>query len=195
MNAASFSRLVAVFSVVGMSLVGLVACAPDAAPVPDPTTPPATNSSTPEPTSTAVEPVGTPVTVSCDELVSAQTMYDYNSNFGLLSDFTPAVGTLAASIVADSGVACRWVNQTSGETIDVAVANPPKAQLTARKNELVTSSNSVPTYGVEGYFQVNGEIGEAEAFSDPYWIVVTSNYFGEPGDATPIVRAVIDALT
>jgi hypothetical protein len=96
--------------------------------------------------------------------------------------------------VTQKGLACAWVNQTSGELIEVSVANLPAAHLTQLKNDLVTTSNSVPTYEVEGYFKVNGSTGEAQAFSDPYWIVATSTAFFEPGDAQPIVAAAIAAL-
>jgi hypothetical protein len=41
---------------------------------------------------------------------------------------------------------------------------------------------------------MNGPVGEAEAFSDPYWIVVTSTWFHEPGDVSPIMKSVIGAL-
>jgi hypothetical protein len=121
-------------------------------------------------------------------------MYDYNSNFGPKPDYTPAAGSLAAEVARQRGLTCAWVNQTSGDVIEIAVANLPEAHLTDLKNTLVTTSYSVPTYGVEGYFILNGSKGEAQAFSDPYWIVATSTAFFEPGDAEPLVKAAIAAL-
>lgn len=134
------------------------------------------------------------MTITCDQLVSAQAMYDYNSNFTPKPGYSPSAGSLAAQVARQNGVTCGWVNQTSGEVIEIAVANLPEAHLTDLKNTLVTTSNSVPTYGVEGYFNLNGSTGEAQAFSDPYWIVATSTAFFEPGDAEPLVKDAIAAL-
>lgn len=165
---------------------------PTAAPTPSPS---ATTSATPTPSATAGDAVdGTPVTVTCNELVTPQAIYDYNPNYSLKADYKPAGGSLAAQVVTQRGLACAWVNQTSGELIEVSVANLPDAHLTQLKNDLVTTSHSVPTYDVEGYFKMNGSTGEAQAFSDPYWIVATSTAFFEPGDAQPIVAAAITAL-
>lgn len=134
------------------------------------------------------------MTLTCEDLVSATVMYDFNPNFSLRPDFVPALGSLAAEAVSGNGIACQWVNQTSGVTIDLSVAHPPAAALTARMNDLISSSNSVPTYGVEGYFQVVSDGGSAQVFPLPYWITAVSPAFNEPGDAAPIITAMIEAL-
>jgi len=158
-------------------------------------TTPASASPTPSPSATTADPVdGIPLTITCDQLIPAQAMYDYNPNFSLKADYKPASGSLAAEVVAQKGLACAWVNQTSGDLIEVSVAHLPAAHLEQLKNTLVTTSHSVPTYDVEGYFQLDGSIGQAQAFPDPYWLVATSTAFFEPGDAQPIVAAAISAL-
>ncbi|MDO7881498.1 arginyl-tRNA synthetase [Antiquaquibacter soli] len=165
---------------------------PTSAPTPSQsTTPTPTGSATPAPQPTA-EII--PFSAACDQLVSPQALYDINPNLALLGAFDPDAGTPAADVVAAGGTACRWVNSTSGSTIDVAVAELPAEVSTALKNSLVGDSNSVPTYGVEGYFSVVGGVGEADAFPDPYWVSVVSSDFVEPGDAGPFAITVIDAL-
>lgn len=196
----SRSALVAL-PVAALALAVLSGCVPQAqqgtttgAPTKSPS---ASASATPTATGTAApaNPIdGTPVTIDCNQLVTPQAMYDYNPNYGLKADYSPAAGSLAAEVKAQKGLTCAWVNQTSGELIEVAAANLPEAHLTDLKNTLVTTSNSVPTYEVEGYFKLNGSTGEAQAFSDPYWIVATSTAFFEPGDAQPIVAAAIAGL-
>lgn len=184
-----------------IALAVLAGCAPDgggAAPGTSSTpsasaTPSSTPSATPTTApSSAVD--GIPITITCNQLVTPQAVYDYNPNYSLKSDYKPASGSVAAQVTAQNGLACAWVNQTSGAIIEVAVANLPAAHLTALKNDLVTSSNSVPTYDVEGYFKLDGSTGVAQAFSDPYWIVASSSAFFEPGDAQPIVAAAIAGL-
>lgn len=193
---ASYSRLVVPLSVLSLGVLLLAGCTTEGENPTETNKPSSSPSATaePSPTATAGESVGIPVTIGCDQLLSAQVIYDYNSNFGLIDDYTPAAGSWAAKAVADKGIACRWTNQTSGENIDVSVVNLPDEQLTALKNDFVMSSNSVPTYGVEGYFAVKGAYGEAHAFADPYMITIVSDYFMEPGDAAPLMAAAIAAL-
>jgi hypothetical protein len=163
----------------------------------DPTAAPGgTDTQTPEPIpSSTVQPVGTPVDVPCDQLVSADTLYVYNPNFGAIDEFTPRVGSAAATALTYQGVACRWQNLTSGENIDVSVAQLDDASLTALKNTAFADSEMVPTYGEEAYFIVGDDgVGQAEVFQGSYWIVAESTAFLEPGDATEIVESVLAAL-
>jgi hypothetical protein len=121
-------------------------------------------------------------------------MYDYNPNFALDSSYAPTPGSLAARAADYQGVACGWINETSRELISVTVSQPSEDALAQIGNGLVSSSNSVPTYEIEGYFQLNGTMGEAEAIAAPYWITVSSTSFLEPGDAAPLVAAARDGL-
>jgi hypothetical protein len=178
-------------------VLALAGCVPDE-PGEQEETPVATESPSPsaEPSQTAEpqEPEFPELTIACDALIPLQVMYDYNPNVSLLGQFSPSTGSLAAEAVERNGTACQWVHGSSGETIDAAAANVPEPELTTLKNEAVTSSNSVPTYGVEGYFEVDGGVGKVQAFSGEYWIVLESSGFFEPGDAAPLVAAAIAAL-
>jgi hypothetical protein len=172
----------------------LAGCAPT---TPTGPTDPATESPvTPsaEPPSPSAEPVEA-IDVACDALVSADTMYDFNPNFGAVDAWEPDAGTPAADAVDHEGVACRWLNQTSADTIDLSVANRNEADLEALKNSAIEQSTMVPTYGGdEGYFSVADGIGTAIVFDHAYWLVVSSGYFFEPGDAAEIVGSALDAL-
>ena len=37
-------------------------------------------------------------------------------------------------------------------------------------------------------------LGEVQAFQDPYWVVSTSVRYAEPGEAQPVIAAVLDAV-
>jgi hypothetical protein len=193
---ASASRVLIALAIAGSVVAGVAACGSESAAAPTKSpSPTASATATPEPTASATAaPVGTPVDIDCNALVTPQAVYDFNPNFTLDAGYKPARGTQAADIVAMNGLACGWVNQTSGEIIEVAVANLPDEKLTELKNAFVTSSNSVPTYGVEGYFKLDGTTGEAEAFGGPYWISASSASFYEPGDAVMIVDAALAGL-
>ncbi len=187
-----------IFLAVAVLAVGLLAgcvetqSAPDAAPssTPSDSTTSAVPQPTPLPTSTAVD---IPVTVACKGLVTDAALAQLFSDFVVDTSYAPAAGSTAASFVARKGVACGWKN-SKGETLEVTVVGMPADELTMHKNDLVTSSNSVPTYAVEGYFRIVNRIGIADAFTDPYWIVTSSTHYLEPGDAAPVVASAIKAL-
>ncbi|KRC58494.1 hypothetical protein ASE14_18085 [Agromyces sp. Root81] len=166
---------------------------------PEKTTAPPKASETPgasaEPTATAEPPV--PFAIECDALLTPDQLYAFNPNFGTAPDFQPKGGDIVA-VVDEAGTACGWLNQTSGEIIEIAVATPPAATLLAHQNAAAMGSTPVPTYGtppeVEGYFSQANGTGEAQVFSGPYWIVIESSALFEPGDAGQLVADVLGNL-
>jgi hypothetical protein len=136
----------------------------------------------------------TPVAIGCDTLVSADVMYAFNPNYGLISNWTPSGGSDAAKAKAEQGIACRWQNQSSGTTIDISVAHLDSASIEALKNAAVTQSTMVPTYGDEAYFTTSAGTGTAIAFQGDYWLVATSVEFLEPGDPADLINAALGQL-
>jgi hypothetical protein len=183
-----------------LSVLALSGCTPPAS---SPTsTPTATHTSTatagPKPAATPTDPP-TPVGLTCDQVLSADQLYAFNPNFGTDPGYAPKGGTKAAEVVGEQGIACGFLNQTSNSVIEVAVAKPSANATTALKNDAVTKSHVVPTYGIppeiEGYFTMNGDVGEAQVFTNGYWLVVSSKDFAEPGDPQPLVASVVQNLS
>jgi len=188
--------LAAVLAVAGM--LSLAACTSNPVqPVPQPagsagaTIAPSTDPVLePTPTPTPTGPTSFPVTLTCEQLVTSDQLYAFNSNYSATPDYAPVAGTDPATIAALQGVACSWVNQSSGDTIEIAVAHLAPADIENLKNQLVLSTPSVPTYGGVDYFVNDGTLGEANVFSNEYWIVARSVEFFEPGDAVGLIQAV-----
>ena len=149
-------------------------------------------SSTPTPTPTVS--LAHPIAQSCTQLISPDTIYAFNPNLGPVA-WSPAPGTDAGNAVLAHGVACRWQNQTSGDTIDISVASLDEAKLTQLKDAAFAAGGTmVPTYGEEAYFGTSGAVGTATVFDRSYWVVATSVYFAEPGDAADLIDSVLAAL-
>ncbi|WP_286308870.1 iron ABC transporter ATP-binding protein [Agromyces mangrovi Wang et al. 2018] len=198
-------RLLAVPLVAAAVVVGLAACAPEdttasPTPAPEETTaqseaPEETDAATPTPTPT---PTGEPVGLACDELLTLDQMYAFNPNYGTDPGYAPT-GEPAVFSASIDGVACGWLNQSSGETIEVSVARPVGDTMEVRLNEAVLSGQAVPTYGtppeVEGYYGRIAGVGTAQAFADGYWVTAASVAFFEPGDAQPLVEAMLANVT
>lgn len=138
---------------------------------------------------------GTPIPLSCEQLVPASALS------GLWSGFLPTddVERTAVSqeIAQYNGLVCGW-SDDSGAQLQLAVAHLDPDVIEALKNEFFTTSKAVPTYGepsqVEGYYQVTEGRGVADAFVGEYWIESSSASFIEPGDPEPIIRSALGAL-
>lgn len=119
-------------------------------------------------------------------------MYDFNPNFGLLAKFTPDPDSFDSRALANKGVACRWINQTSGDTVDVAVSRPGPTSFDAAKG---AASTGTPVTGIgdAAYFTTRGNAGTVQVFNGSFWITVTSVYFATSKDAQKIVADAVAA--
>jgi hypothetical protein len=187
--------------VAAASVALLAACttgAPASTGSPAPTTDPATASPEPtaEPTETTEPPE--PFEIDCDALVTPEQLYAFNPNLGAAPDYEPSAPHIVTAVETDAGTACGYLNQTSGEIIEIAVATPTASSAEERRNDAAMTSKPVPTYGtppdVEGYFVQAGGTGQAQVFHGRYWVVVDSVALFEPGDAEQLVTAVLGNL-
>ena len=162
-------------------------------------TPKLTTSPSATPTPTAAEPTPTPtpttepVDIDCVSLVPADAFEMLFKDFTLVPNYAPPPASVFTEVLNVNGTVCGWT-ATDGTVVAIGIAALDAETSLAKKNDLVVSSHSVPTYGVEGYFQVSSGVGEAQAFTDPYWILATSTAFAEPGEVAPIMQAVLDRL-
>jgi len=190
------ARVVVPLTVAALALVALSGCVPTPTPTSSGTaSAPASDSpsasSTPSPTASTVS---IPITIGCNTLITPDDIYAFNPNFGLITTWTPKAGSAAATAKSEQGIACRWQNQTSSDTIDVSVAHLDAPSIEALKNAAVEKSTMVPTYGDEAYFSVSGGVGTAIVFQGTYWLVASSVEFAEPGDPADLITAALSAL-
>jgi hypothetical protein len=188
--------VVAPLAIGALALIVLSGCVPTPSPSPSGTASASASgspsaSATPSPTASTVS---IPITIGCGTLITADDMYAFNPNFVLLDSWTPKAGSPAATAKSEQGIACRWQNQTSGDTIDVSVAHLDATSIEALKNAAVEKSTMVPTYGDEAYFSVSGGVGTAIVFQGTYWLVASSVEFAEPGDPADLITAALSAL-
>jgi len=190
------TRAVVPLAVSALALAALSGCVPTPSPTASgsPSESPsvtASASATPTPTATAAS---TPITIGCNTLITPNDIYAFNPNFGLINSWTPKSGSPAATAKSEQGIACRWQNQTSGDTIDISVAHLDPASIESLKNDAVEKSTMVPTYGDEAYFSTSGGVGTAIVFQGDFWLVATSVEFLEPGDPSDLINAALGAL-
>jgi hypothetical protein len=197
-----------VFLCVGaLSLIGLSGCAADAAPAASGSaSAPATGGSsssatasasataTPTPTPT---PAGTAIALTCAELLTPDDVYAFNPNYGTDPAYQPTSAS-AKTAASFQGLTCGLLNQTGGGTIEISLAQPNAVLMTQQQDKAVASSKIVPTYGTppaaQGFFVVAGGTGEAQVFTDTYWLTISSSDFAEPGDAESLVSAALGHL-
>ena len=185
-------------------VLALVACES-----PNPVAVPTTKSAKPQPTASAsatassTEVTGVPMSLSCEDILSADALYSLKGgqNYEQNPDFAPKAGTTAAAIAGLKGVTCGYVNQTSGETFTIAVAQITPESMPTLKDHLLnklTTSSFVPSYSpsksVDGYFAVSRGVGEAQVATSAYWIAIASDTFSEPGEVEEVVHDVEKSL-
>jgi hypothetical protein len=195
MPAASLSpirRTAVVLVAVGLAAT-LAACV-EQSPAPSPTSP-ATPSETPLPVPSISPTSGADVLdIPCSEFVDPDAIYAFNPNFALIGAWEPEPGTAAADAAAAGGVACRWVTESGGATMDVSAARYTDDQILTLKNEAFSGSEMVPTYGDEAYFEVEDGVGTAIVFQGRFRLVASSEAFAEPGEPTEIIDSALAAL-
>ncbi len=162
---------------------------------PEPTRPPATPAPTaPEtlpPTNPATEVQGD-LDLACVDLVDPDAIYAFDPNFALVGPFEPGPDSAGSFAIDHGGVVCRWMRESGDVTIDVVAARLAEADLTRLKDEAYATSEMVPTYGDEAYF--DPATGTATVFQGEFWLVITSPAFAEPGEPTAIVDSALAAL-
>ena len=154
----------------------------------EPTGPAVTPSATPTATITPA-PDAIPLGLDCAELISAQAMSAFNPNSSLVTDYAPGVGALAARALDAKGVACRWVNQTSGVTIDISAARLNDNVLPAAMADARASADPVGDFDGDGYYSS----GSAQVFNGSTWVTATSAAFTTAADAAQLVNVAVAA--
>lgn len=148
----------------------------------DASTPSSQAGGSPAPSATPSHAPGTPISVDCTGLISLQAMYDFNPNYSLQSGSKPKAGTDGSVALGYQGLACSWINQTSGNLIFVSVAHPAVSDLAALKSAAGTGT-AVSGLGDAAFFSTKGEVGQLQVFSGPFWISTSSEFYGTPDDA------------
>jgi len=140
--------------------------------------------------------VSTPLALDCAALLDPAAGVLPSLWPGLAAADAPDAGALddaLAQVTEADGTVCDWVD-SAGDHVTVGVAAYDEASLTAIANDLVASSNSVPSYGVEGYFSLHGGTGVARALPTGRLVVAESTTFAEPGSAEPVMSQVLAAV-
>lgn len=148
------------------------------------------DSARPAPSSAPSHAPGTPIGVDCNGLVSPQAIYDFNPNYSLQAAYKPKAGTDGSIALGYQGLACSWVNQTSGNLISVSVARPAASDLAALKSAAGTGT-AISGLGDAAWFGKKGQIGQLQVFSGPFWISTSSDFYGTADDARQLAAAAV----
>lgn len=159
------------------------------------------SSQTPTPVVPTTTPTVAPaqflaVGLGCAQLLPDEFVFEFSPNFARQDDYTPDGNSTDGYIAANQGVACRMINLSGGDHVDVAVASMDAAGMAELTAKLSSTQASVGDFGgsVQGYFTDAGGVGQASALTSKYWVVVSSPLFTQARDAAPIIAQVLSAL-
>lgn len=200
-NLLTWKRLSSYAAIVTSALL-LTACAmqPEASKTQEKTSTPTSSATetTAGPTPLAISPTlkSSPVSFNCEQLIPLQTLYDFNPNFALDASKSPADGSPEKQIQDLRGLVCAYVNLSSGDEVQVAVAQLDAAgikEVTTKleKNDTASTvfSQSAPN---KAFFSVTNGVGVAQIVTNKYWIVCSSSSLSTAEDISPLVNAAID---
>ncbi|HEX3680232.1 MAG TPA: LamG-like jellyroll fold domain-containing protein, partial [Galbitalea sp.] len=131
--------------------------------------------------------IGAVVNYGCDDIITLQNMYDFNSNYGEsgFAGGSPDAGTDAAQALAWNGVACRWIDDSSNVPLDFSVASIlDRGTMLDLQNSAAANGTAVTGLGDSAYYETlpDGD-GELQVFDGSYWITFRSPWFWSAGDA------------
>lgn len=153
-------------------------------------------SAAPTPTPT---PTPTPVTLTQSQVWTPQQVYDFNPNYTPDPNYSLQSGSAAQQLKQLAGVSYGWIDQTSNNKIEVAVAHPSSKNFQEFSGQVAASSQPVPIdnapAGTVSYFNVANGVGTLQIFTNNgYWVVIDSATFIEPGDSYQIASDVMANL-
>jgi hypothetical protein len=181
--------LIALSFAVSVGLAGCLQLGPSPATSSPAPTPSATPTPTVKPTPT-VAPTNRAFVENCGILITPDQLYAYNPNYVVDPNYAPKPGTVASAVKAQLGQTCGWINESSGDILEVAVAAPTASALAAAKTA-AAGGTPISAYGEQGYFAVKDGIGSAQIFMGSLWLIVSSPEFATTDDVNAIFPVVV----
>ena len=172
--------------------VGLAGCL-QLGPSPATSSPAPTTSATPTPSASptpTVAPTNQAFVENCGILITPDQLYAYNPNYVVDPNYAPKPGSIAAAVKAQLGQTCGWIDESSGDILEVAVAAPTASAFATAKSA-ASGGTPISAYGEQGYFGVQDGIGSAQIFMGRLWLTVSSPGFSTPDDANAILPVVV----
>ena len=158
------------------------------------------SASTPQATSLPVD--GTLVAMStglsCDRIISVTDLYAFNPNYSLDTSRSPKVGSTAKLLTDFKGVSCSYLNLSSGDVIDVAVAKFDPNSMNKVKELVVKSAQpttalSLPA-GSEAFFTREGGNGAVNVVTGNYWVIVSASFASSAADLHVLAETAVKNL-
>lgn len=139
------------------------------------------SSTSPTPSASAFALKAESIDISCDKIVSLQSLYDFDPNLGLTADQKTTFGSVGAQQESLGAVSCLLTNLSSQEETQVVVTKlndvSARHQETLISNPREGESAFQVAIGVPGIFSVSGNAGTAQFVTGNYWVSVASKSF------------------
>lgn len=133
------------------------------------------------------------VVINCNLIVTDDDAARLTPPLTPVAGYTPAAGTLGATMVAGGAQPCGW-GLGSTASLEVVVAIPGYAAFKAAEAAASTGQVAPSQRGDKIYFQVTDGVGRAQVFIGRYWIEVASAAFTTPEQAQTVYGVVVSNL-
>lgn len=147
-------------------------------------------SSTPTPTNSAFTLKAESMDKSCEQVLSLQSLYDFDPNLALTPEVKASMGTIGTQQESLGAVSCLLTNLSSQENIQVVVSKLDAASTQHQSEVIATPTTGAQSYqvasGVPGLFIQTDGVGTAQFMSGNYWVSLTSKTFTSGVQASPL---------
>ena len=184
--------------------LGLTACAPEIAKETAgnmniegraPVTPHAVSETPTPPSSELIH--GVAPGVKCQDLFPLQSLYEFNPNFSLVMGQSPVQPAVSSPYENLGGITCNYMNQTSGEVIQVSLAKISENAANLPSSSFAKAGNQVPslsTAEMTAYFEQNHGNYIFRLTRGSYILAITSTLLLTPNDNFKFIGPVLSKL-
>jgi hypothetical protein len=141
---------------------------------------------------------GLPLNKSCDELMSAQSLYDFNPNFSFDASGKTLETNSSSEISNLGGIDCVYLNLTSQQTIQLGVAHISEDGLKTLGSEREKIPGVKFEKTPEGYltfFYTESGVGVLDVTVGQYLISLASSGFEKASDASEFLTPIVKGLS
>jgi hypothetical protein len=118
---------------------------------------------------------------SCEQVLSLQSLYDFDPNLALTPDVNASMGTVGPQQENLGAVSCLLTNLSTQENIQVVVSKLDVASSQFQTEAITAPTTGSQSYqvasGVPGLFSQTDGVGTAQFMSGNYWVSLTSKSF------------------
>ena len=136
-----------------------------------------------------------PITFTCDDVLSAQELYDYNPNVLFDQSLVQANGPGIEYSKKFSGLLCTYVNETSRDTVTLSISQLNNDGTHSLEEQAKLEALGTVEIGSNvAYFTRSEGLGLYKLFSGKYFVTTASPQYSAESDGVKFLSTIQEQL-